>query len=159
MVQAFSLRDVRFYEVSARLLEISSLDGDQESSGNTNADPEPEPARDVDEDSDVDVDWNLMVRHLGTEFGVRIEVQVKGEFGEIVVDVAAEYESEGPHVLSRSTVEEYVNHVALMHLFPYIRETVAEMARKVARVSLLLPVFERGQLMLQLGPGPDISYP
>lgn len=146
MVHALSLRDIRFYGLSAQLDEVAEPDADgAEAEGDSS------------EELDLKLNWNVRVRHDGAEFGVRFLVNVQAPFGSIQVDVAAEYEAPEPVTLSRDNVTEYLNNVSLMQLFPFIREAVNELSNKVAREPLLLPVFERGQMTLDLNPGPEIS--
>lgn len=144
MVEQLNLVGITFYEVSSRLREEEPANSDD------SADEEPS-------DESLDAIWNVRIRHEGPQFGVRLRLHVQDDSVEIVVDVAAEYESGETLAIEKATVQEFVNNVSLMQLYPFIRESVMTMSAKVSGQSLLLPVFQRGEITMQLGDGPEIS--
>lgn len=140
MVDRLDLQSINFYEVGARLSESRRAD-----------------LGEADDRIETETSWGVRVRHEGNEFGVRIRTETNAPLGEVVVDVAAEYVSDEPLLLSREATNEYVNNVALMQLFPYIREATMAMSDRVFGRGILLPPLVRGQLTFTLGDGPDSS--
>lgn len=138
MVAELELKDVTFYEVSSKLKE--------------DVQPPDSPS-----EVEIDLTWGVRLRHDRNEFGVRLKVLVDNAMGETTVDLAAEYRSPSALNLKRETVKEFVNNVALMQLFPFIREAVMSTTSRLQGRAVVLPVFQRGQLVLELGEGPDIS--
>ncbi|AMB59181.1 hypothetical protein [Microterricola viridarii] len=139
MVAALNLEDVKFYELSCKLAEAT-------------------PVAETQEPAEVAIVWGVRLRHAEREFGVRLKVEVSSPECRIVTDIAAEYVSQEVLILARDTVSEFVNGVALMQLFPFIRESVMTASTRVLGQPILLPVFQRGELTLELGDGPDISF-
>jgi hypothetical protein len=134
MVQTLDLRGIVFYEVSAARRESDN------------------PIQAPGDDAPIDATWGLRVRHDGNEFGTRIRAEIETELGEVVVDVAAEYvASESFELPPRDLTYEFVNGVALMQLFPYIRESVMSLTGKVFGNALLMPVFQRGEIAFTSG--------
>lgn len=135
MVEKLDLQSIVFYEVSAVRRETEAP---VDSAGDDNV--------------PIDATWGVRVRHDRNEFGVRIRAELETELGDVVVDVAAEYVAQQPFELPpRDLAYEYVNGVALMQLFPYIRETVMTLTGKVFGNALLMPVFQRGQIAFASG--------
>lgn len=134
MNDILNLVDVVFFQVGATRLEREIEDDDNG----------PEPGT-------FNTNWGLKTRHDGREFGVRIRAELETEFGEIVVDVAAEYEATDAFDLpEREVITEYVNNISLMQLFPYVRETVTTLGAKVFGEALVMPTFQRGEIEFTL---------
>ncbi|MHA6694674.1 hypothetical protein [Homoserinimonas sp. A520] len=143
MVEQVNLSGITFYEVSSRLREEETLVDDSGEDDSTEV--------------SLDASWDVRIRHVGPQLGVRLRLHVQDASVDIVVDVAAEYESGETLAIEKPTVQEFVNNVALMQLYPFIREAVMTMSAKVSGQSLLLPVFQRGEITMELGDGPEIS--
>jgi hypothetical protein len=103
-------------------------------------------------ETDRDIKPNHLLQTAPREddsgFRVRIRTEIDAHVGTIVVDVAAEYElteavasSFDPVVLTS-----FVNNVAVMTLFPYIRQAVADITLRVFGAALTMPVVRRGEL-------------
>lgn len=51
-------------------------------------------------------------------------------------------------LLTDEIITEYANHVAVMTLLPYIRESLADLGRRVG-VNFTLPILQRGQMVFE----------
>jgi hypothetical protein len=134
MNQALDLVGIVFFQVSATRDESAPADEVTKPASGT-----------------FDTNWGIKFRHEGKEFGVRIRAELDTEFGDILVDVAAEYEAgsefEPP---SREVALDFVNNISLMQLYPYIRESVTTIASKVFGTTLIMPTFQRGEVEFTL---------
>ncbi len=81
-----------------------------------------------------------------TEIGVRLKLSLKGEVGEIEVDLAANYVTPMPVTVPEAVTLEFANEVGIMALIPFIRETVFSISQRVFGSAVVLPVFQRGDI-------------
>lgn len=79
-------------------------------------------------------------------FGFRITANIALPLGEVVASIAGEYELTGETEPSRRTVQLFGNEVAIMTIYPYVREAVSTITGKVFGEPLFMPVTERGQI-------------
>ncbi|MDT0169457.1 hypothetical protein [Pseudarthrobacter sp. BRE9] len=79
-------------------------------------------------------------------FGIRIVGDVAVAIGEVRVVAAVEYKLLHGEQPPRRNVELFANEVAVMTLFPYLREGIASITSKVFGAPITLPVAERGQI-------------
>lgn len=134
------LRDVRFFKISAELIESEdehpddsqSADGDQ-----TGAE---------DEGTEISVNLGLRTRQDGPAIGVRIEFTASHETWRIFLDVSAEFEARESLVASEEARVDFANKVGVMVLYPYIRETVSNLTQKIVGTSVVLPTIRQGDI-------------
>lgn len=48
-------------------------------------------------------------------------------------------------------MQEFVNNVAIMHILPYARQSIADLTQRVFSAPLLMPIMQRGELQFQVG--------
>lgn len=126
LVSRSRLEDIAFHEISAKIdLEASSV-------------------ADADE---ADFDMTVQTRTGDADFGVRVELDLRSPLGGVKVTAAADYALEGEpprqEVLGR-----FASEVALMTLFPYLRQAVSDASQRVLGKALLLPMMKRGDISL-----------
>lgn len=94
-----------------------------------------------------DTEYGCRLRHDGNEFGARLRTEVNLlNLGRVVVDVAAEYEADEPFDLEQDAAFEFFNEVAVMQLYPYVRETIQSLCVRLFNRSFTLPVTQRGDI-------------
>lgn len=99
--------------------------------------------RPEEETSDVDVTINLQHRVADDGFGIRMAGNISVGYGEAQAVIAASYGYEGEMPEVR-TVLAFANEVAVMTLFPYLREALGTITSKVFGDAVLLPILPRG---------------
>lgn len=95
---------------------------------------------------------NIVVqqRSDAESFGVRLNATIVFPIGEATVSVAGEYGLlEGHEVTSRS-LQLFANEVAVMTVFPYLREAVASITGRVFQQPLHLPMVKRGEIAVEV---------
>ncbi|GAA3776242.1 hypothetical protein GCM10022240_29720 [Microbacterium kribbense] len=130
LVQRSQLRGIEFHEVSVRRLEVNKQS----------------------EESTESVEISLTVQHRrdSDSFGVLFSCTALPYKGEISVAVAAEYDMTDGETPGERTVKAFANEVAVMTLFPYVREAVSTGSVRVFGKPVTLPVLERGQVAFDL---------
>lgn len=85
-------------------------------------------------------------------FRIRFLTSIKTPLGDIDCGVYAEYGLPGLVLGPESSgaVTEFVNNVAIMHMLPYVRQTIADVTQRVFNAPLLMPMVQRGQLTFEL---------
>lgn len=85
-------------------------------------------------------------------FRARFRTNIDVHIGTVFTDVAVEYlTGEVPaSSISQAVLLEFVNHVALMTTFPYIRQAVSDVTQRVFGSALLLPMVQRGEIDFSL---------
>ncbi|MEV7608619.1 hypothetical protein AB0N61_03960 [Microbacterium sp. NPDC089320] len=115
--------------------------------------------RDIDveasEDFEISPEYALNIAARADEAGFRIlfRTSITVPIGQIACDIAAEYELDGV-VLgegSSGAMQEFVNNVAIMHILPYARQSIADLTQRVFSAPLLMPIMQRGELQFQVG--------
>ena len=131
-----TLRDVRFYKLSAELIEAVP------------SDTGPEKAEDPDdgEAADISVTVGLRTRQEGSALGIRIEFTASQENWRVTLDVAAEFEAEEPFLTSEVGRTDFADKVGVMTLYPYIREAVGNLTQRTVGASFILPTIQQGQI-------------
>lgn len=125
LVQRSELISIEFHEVSARRFE-GVPDSEEPQEGQV----------------------TLGFQHRADEdgFGIRIVGDVSVPSGEVRVIAAVEYKLLHGEQPPRRNVELFANEVAVMTLFPYLREGIASITSKVFGTPITLPVAQRGQI-------------
>lgn len=132
LIERSELSSIEFHEVSAKRFEGIA---------------------DANEASEGQVSLGFQQRADQDGFGIRIVSDVAVPSGEVRVTAAAEYKLLHGDQPPKRVVELFANEVAVMTLFPYLREGIASITSKVFGSPITLPVAQRGQL------GFDVSEP
>lgn len=134
------LRDVRFFKMSAELLEA-----DEDAPVDSEV-PDGRHASDDDEDTDISVNIGLRTRQSGQTLGVRIEFTASQETWRVSLDVSAEFEADEPFATSEAARVDFADKVGVMTLYPYIREAVGNLTQRTVGSSFLLPTIHQGDI-------------
>lgn len=109
-----------------------------------------------DEDGwDADVRMDRAYRTVDHGVDYRCQVIVSFPRGEVTVDAAALFRSEQPIDFNRDVVGEFGTSVAIMALYPYIRQAVDDLGSRLG-FHTQLPLLRRGQ---PLPPASDELFP
>lgn len=134
------LRDVRFFKISAELVEPGDdYTEDRHSADDARTDAE-------DEGTEISVNLGLRTRQDGPLIGVRIEFTASHETWQISLDVSAEFEAQKPFVASEAARVDFANKVGVMVLYPYIREAVGNLTQRTVGTSFVLPTIRQGDI-------------
>lgn len=102
------------------------------------------------DDVEIDPTYTLTVdfRDEGDGFRVRLQTDVETPIGQISCGVLAEYGLGEARLTAESgeALTEFVNGVALMHVIPYARQSIADLTLRVFGAPLLMPIIQRGQI-------------
>lgn len=123
-----SLASIDYYEVSASRL-------DDEDPGNAGED---------------NLIISVQFRRVDHGFGVRLLAEAVFANGRARACVAGEYELADGFEPTDRACETYVNEVAVMTVYPYLREAMATTTGKVFGSSIHLPIVERGAIRVSL---------
>jgi hypothetical protein len=136
LVAHSTLANILFFELGARRFEPP-------------VEPEPD-AEDGADDSEIQAVQFLQTarRDDGTGFRVRMKIVVTVQQGEVLADVAAEYELREYQAddIADDVLLEFCNEVAIMHILPYTRHTIADLSQQVFGAPLLMPMLKRGDI-------------
>lgn len=125
LVSRSELESIDFHELSARRHDDFEITEGRQSGG---------------------VGFSFQRRFDAESFGVRAKAELHLPIGEATVCVAASYRlTSGPEPSERA-IELFANEVAIMAMFPYIREGISSVTSKVFGAPITLPVAQRGQL-------------
>lgn len=125
LIARSELASIDFHEVSAKRFEALSSEGGA---------------------NEGQVSLGFQHRSDDDGFGVRIVGNVTVPAGEVRVTAAVEYSLLEGDQPSQRAVELFANEVAVMTLFPYLREGIASISSKVFGTPVTLPVAQRGQI-------------
>lgn len=92
----------------------------------------------------------VQTRYEDDSFGVRLNGKVTFPGGEAVVSVAGEYELLNDASPVMRTIQIFANEVAVMNVYPYLREAISTATGKVFGEPILLPIVDRGQISVTL---------
>lgn len=103
-----------------------------------------------------ELEMELRIQHRcdGEDFGFRLVAELTGEVGTVNAAVAATYSYEGEPPTKR-TLFGFGNEVAVMTVFPFLRETVHSVSAKVFAFPILLPPIKRGDVGFDLDDATD----
>lgn len=120
--------DVEYYHLSATVDESGQ---------------QPDDDSEDDEQAQVHVATARRVGESGVDYRCRLTVQIRG--AEIVVDGAILYRADSEIEVARSVCEQFGDDIAVMALFPYLRQAVSDLADRIGR-TVTLPLVRRGQI-------------
>lgn len=121
MVQDLSLAGIQFYELS--VVYKDQVDEEREASIN------------------VEVNLSIRRRPDGLDFRARFEIPYPD--GDVVCDAAVMYDAEGPRSFGEDAIFDFADNVAIMTLFPYVRQSVSDLGNRVG-TPIVMPMLERG---------------
>lgn len=104
------------------------------------------------ESNENQIDVSMQVKHHVSEgaFGILFVVVLHPFKGEIEVSVAAEYIVEDDDPIDEHAVRAFGNEVAVMTLFPYVREAVSTLTARLWQKPITMPTLERGAVGFDL---------
>lgn len=85
------------------------------------------------------------------EFRIALELWVQLPVADLQTVFIAQYgvPADLGELLTDEIITEYANNVAVMTLFPYVRESLGDLARRVG-VDFTLPIIQRGQMTFEV---------
>lgn len=106
------------------------------------------------EGRDGEVEFNIAVKQRSTEtiFEPRFLLKVDDLTAEFVVDISTQYESPTPIVASSAISAEFVEKVAIMAVFPFLREALATTAARMELPVPVLGLIRAGQFQVAVEP-------
>lgn len=126
LVEHADLKDIQFHELSAKLYD--------------------EPPQAEDGNSEAQVDLVFQTRTGEDDFGVRVAVTVIADVGKANAIVAADYNVSRERLPDEELLKLFATEVAMMAIFPYIREGIQSATTRVFGAPLTLPIMQRGQI-------------
>lgn len=129
LIEHAELQSVQFHEYGARRFSA--------------------PVEDIESD---EANVNVEVQHRidETSFGIRLNCSVRVRAGEATVSVAVEYDVANAHKFTKRDVLMFANEVAVMTAFPFLREGVSDVTRRVFGDPILLPIAPRGTIAFEI---------
>lgn len=89
----------------------------------------------------------------GTAWGRRIETEltvvVTGQGAQLTVTAAAHYSRSSVDEIPASTRDEFMEKVAIMTLYPYLRESVQSLATRLGVSAPILPIIRPGEFAVE----------
>lgn len=128
-----TLKQIEYHEMSAR------LSGEK-----------------FDPSSPPELTMELRVQHRcdDEDFGIRLAAEITSTAGTVSATVAAVYDYEG-EIPTQRALFGFGNEVAVMTVFPFLRETVHTLSMKVFAFPILLATIERGEVAFDLDEATD----
>lgn len=118
LVQLVELVGLRTYELSGKRTE-------------------PAPITEPSEPAEPQMSMQIMENHAPDRIETRFRATVEAADGDFVADVSVQYKFDEPLALSPEAIEGFLERVAIMAAWPFIREGVATTA---ARMEMTVPV-------------------
>ncbi|WP_447943431.1 hypothetical protein [Microbacterium aurum] len=129
LIQHSDLEGIHFHEVSCR-----RYGGSEEA--------------ELGDDSSADI--GVQYRLSDEDFGIRLNARLRNPSGEASVSVSGEYALADGFEPSKRDVLLFANEVAVMTIFPYLREALSDATNRVFREPVLLPVAPRGAIAFDI---------
>lgn len=128
------LADVVFYQVSAQRKEVAD-----------------EAVAQLESESEETADFpmQILVRHDETHLEVRVRGVSDRVDATYVLDVGARFTFAQPVEFEPPALQEFVERVGVMAVYPYIREGLHDLAAKLRLPAPLLKLIRGGQVQLQ----------
>ncbi|ALD14429.1 hypothetical protein ITJ44_15570 [Clavibacter sp. VKM Ac-2873] len=139
-----SPKDVELIHALLASSKLESVECHEMSAYRNDEPPEP----DAPEEGTVNI--AAQYRYDDGSFGVRLIAHVTIPVGKITVSMAGEYSIADEYSPSTRTVQQFCNEVAIMSLFPYLREAVSTVSGRVFGKPLYLPMVDRGEITLDV---------
>lgn len=129
LIEHSELRSIEYYEMSARRYDAPR-------------------AEDLPENGQLNI--VVQQRSDAESFGVRLNAKIVIALGEAEVSVAGEYALLNEDALTPRSLQLFANEVAVMTVFPYLREAVASITGRVFQQPLHLPMVNRGDIAVDV---------
>ncbi|MDR7301422.1 hypothetical protein [Haloactinomyces albus] len=133
------LKNIQFYEVQARL--YNGFDGDS---------PAASAADGSDQEDTSEQEWQFRIQVDSRNVNLRARLVVHGPDAGYVVDGAAFYVTDEEVNVEQDALEEFLNRAAMLALYPFIRESLHEAARKINANPPLLGMFSPDSIQIHL---------
>lgn len=132
--------EVEFYHLSAHVDESKTVRSHHE-----DASTDGESARE--ESAEIEIRTATRMAEFGVDYRCHIKVHLPD--AELVVDGAILYQADAQIEMSETVCKEFGDEVAIMSLFPYLRQAVGDLALRIGR-TVTLPLLERGQITFSI---------
>lgn len=98
---------------------------------------------------------NTAYRDDGAGFRVILRTVIDVPVGRIQCDTSAEYEMAELRAsdIPDGVFGQFVNDVAVMHILPFTRQSIADITQRVFANALLMPIMQRGSLHFDVAEG------
>lgn len=96
------------------------------------------------------IDVGVQYRLTEDVFGIRLEAILQNSVGEARVSVSGEYTLSDQYTPTKRDVLLFANEVAVMTIFPYLREGISDLTNRVFGEPVLLPIAPRGVIAFDL---------
>jgi hypothetical protein len=161
-----SLDDEKIYGDASELLQVVDIDGirffnleakTRAQIDDNNDAPEVFEADDSTETQESNQSWTFFIQVSPDTLNLRARLDVHGPDATYLVDAAVFYAIREPGEVPRNVVSEFVNRVAILALYPFIREALHELARKIDTKRPLLGLYHPGELSISLEDAEELS--
>jgi hypothetical protein len=140
LLKVVDIDSIRFFELGAK---VNAPDDDDSFEVN-GSDGSPEAAKNGQE-------WTVFIQVSPEALNLRARLEIRGsDATAYIVDGAVFYVINEPGEVPKNVVSEFVNRVAILALYPFIREALHELARKVDTKRPLLGLYHPGELSIDL---------
>lgn len=116
---------------------------------------EEEPRPETEDISSADVHFSVQESHGPAAIEVRFKVHVDHPQAQYDVELATRYASQVEYDLEQDVVRDFIEKVAVMAAFPYVREAISSMAARLELEVPILGVLRQGEF--SLGPAASSS--
>lgn len=130
LIASSNLNSIEYYEMTARRYDTPLSEEDASDQGQLTI--------------------GVQQRRDEDSFGVRLNARIVVSVGEAEVSVAGEYALADPATLTARALQLFASEVAVMTVFPYLREAMASLTGRVFHQPLHLPMISRGELAVDL---------
>lgn len=106
----------------------------------------------------IDVDLGFGTSFRLTEQGVdyRFRVDAPLPTGPVAVDVAIIYTADQPVAFHRDALKDFGERAAIMTLYPYARQAMADLVSKMRVPAIFLPVLRPGEISFEVSSLPEV---
>lgn len=139
VLELIDLRGFRTFELSGRRRDGSFVD----------VDPPAEDAETVTHIEPIDREMQLFVSEDLGRASVRIRTEVEAPMCVVVVDMAVLYTKSDPFMMGEGAKEAFVQRLAIMNLWPFVRQHVADVSQRLDAGTTLGIIRPGGQLVLE----------
>ena len=91
---------------------------------------------------------DVAIRVAETAIETRMRLQITTEAAELVADMSAEYTLSEPVRLTRQVVEEFVERVGVMAVYPFVRESIFSTASRLGIDAPILGLLHAGSFQI-----------
>jgi len=104
------------------------------------------------DDSDLDsgprLDHEIFSRHDPSAMSVRVRTVLEATDANYEIDVVADYRSATPFEASEEIRRDFIERVAIMAIWPYMRMAVSDLAARMKTEAITLGLFRVGDIQL-----------